>query len=296
MINYNNELEQGSDEWLEVRSSRITASMVGAVLGNNPYSKPEDAMRDLVRSYFGAEREFTGNKATEYGNEHEEVALQDYMIDTGNEVDSSGFVTNDKYKGMGFSPDGLISDNGGLEIKCPFSKKLFKLKDKPYYEDQVCFSLLLSEREYWDFYVWTPTEQSLETVAISDARAWWERNEISILEFIDGFNEIIADEKLYKKHLDPKKMDMSEDKTFIDLAEHRKQLKDLMAGYEKELKEIESELKEIAETKGSDLTGCGINVTKVVRKGSINYAKIPELKSVNLEDYRKDSTTYFSIK
>jgi predicted phage-related endonuclease len=59
------------------RVGRITASSAGAILGMAPYQKPADVMRRMVREYHGAEPEFTGNPATEYGNFHEAGAIRE---------------------------------------------------------------------------------------------------------------------------------------------------------------------------------------------------------------------------
>src|SRR3546814_19370154 len=66
-----------------LRVGRITGSRVGAILGLNPYSKPADVLREMVREHFGAEREFTGNAATDYGKEKEPDALAAYEAERG---------------------------------------------------------------------------------------------------------------------------------------------------------------------------------------------------------------------
>ena len=58
---------QRSKEWFEKRKGLITGSSVGAILGVNPWRTPADVMRSMVREYHGAESEFKGNIATEYG-------------------------------------------------------------------------------------------------------------------------------------------------------------------------------------------------------------------------------------
>ena len=84
------QLEQRSEEWHKARSGRITASQVGAILGHSPYATRDDVMRRMVRDYHGAEREFVGNIATEYGNFHEAGALAEYQMETGNAVEKVG--------------------------------------------------------------------------------------------------------------------------------------------------------------------------------------------------------------
>jgi predicted phage-related endonuclease len=68
-------MEQRSAEWHAARVGKITASRVGAILGNSPYKTRDDVMREMVREALGAELEFTGNVATEYGTANEINAM-----------------------------------------------------------------------------------------------------------------------------------------------------------------------------------------------------------------------------
>ena len=114
-------MEQRSEEWFEARKGRVTASMVGAILGVSPNLSRAGAMRRMVREREGAPAEFTGNIATDYGEANEEGAVAEYYLETGNRVDKVGFVTKEDWAGC--SPDGLIGSDGGLEAKCPFGKR-----------------------------------------------------------------------------------------------------------------------------------------------------------------------------
>jgi len=154
-------MEQRSQEWFEARRGRITASSVGAILGNSPNATRADVMRRMVREWHGAENEFTGNIATEYGQRNEAGALAEYMMDTGNKVEAVGFITREDWAGA--SPDGLIGADGLLEIKCPFglrdapSPVPFKsLADQQHYYDQVQFQLWVTGRDWCAFYQWAP--------------------------------------------------------------------------------------------------------------------------------------------
>ena len=70
---------QRTPEWFKQRKGRITGSVVGAALGVNPYMTPDALIRRLVRLWHGAESEFNGNIATEYGTLHEPIAIMDYI-------------------------------------------------------------------------------------------------------------------------------------------------------------------------------------------------------------------------
>ena len=141
-------MEQRSEEWFAARKGRVTASMVGAILGVSPNLSRAGAMRRMVRDAHGAEPEFTGNIATQYGENNEAGAIAEYQMETGRTVNPVGFVTREDWAGC--SPDGLIGDDGGLEVKCPFGKRkegdLKPLDDQPHYYAQVQFSLWVTGR------------------------------------------------------------------------------------------------------------------------------------------------------
>ena len=129
------QLKQGSEEWFNARKGRITGSRVGAILGLSPFANRDDVMREMIREHFGYEREFKGNVATDWGSEHESTAIAQYERETGNLVISTGFFAYEDM--LGASPDGLVLDNGLVEVKCPYSKKIKPLSEQPHYIAQV---------------------------------------------------------------------------------------------------------------------------------------------------------------
>ena len=110
-------MEQRSKEWFKAREGRITGSSVGAILGYSPFMSPDDVMRRMVREYHGAESEFKGNAATEWGTLNEPGACVEYEMETGSTVELCGFYKYEHW--LGASPDGLIGSNGLVEFKCP---------------------------------------------------------------------------------------------------------------------------------------------------------------------------------
>lgn len=66
---------QKSAAWHESRKMRITGSRVGAILGLSPWQKPDAVLREMVREHHGAEREFSGNIATEHGQNQDRKSV-----------------------------------------------------------------------------------------------------------------------------------------------------------------------------------------------------------------------------
>lgn len=123
-------LVQGSDEWLEARRGMLTASTIGQLITPKTV-KPaaNDYSRALIAT-LAAER-ITGwvdpvwvNSDMQRGQDDEPVARDYYAEHTGQTVKEVGFLVRefDNFK-LGFSPDGLVGDDGLLEIKSRKPKK-----------------------------------------------------------------------------------------------------------------------------------------------------------------------------
>jgi len=160
---------QRTPEWFKYRSSRMTASNYGSAAGHNPYSKPRQLLMSLLWDTF------KGNAATEYGTKNESVACKVYETfatqmahreDRRNEMSFfyPGLIVCQKHPWLAVSPDGLpalthhVSGKTCrflLEIKCPFSKKLYP-HIPHYYFDQIQGIMGILQLPYCDFVVWTP--------------------------------------------------------------------------------------------------------------------------------------------
>jgi len=156
MIQYHN-IEQGTDEWFGLRKGKLTASNATAIGANGAGLKTY--CKEIVLELIGVEKEYYTNADIERGNDLENIARSAYEFQTGNTIKEVGFITNDLYLNSGMSPDGLIDDNGGCEIKARNNNKHFSLilgetKEIPF--NQIQMSLLISEREWWDFISFNP--------------------------------------------------------------------------------------------------------------------------------------------
>lgn len=287
-------MEQKSKEWFDARRGKLTGSNVGAALGLNPWKTPDDLIRQMVREYHGAEPEFTGNAATEYGNLHEPLAVMEYMGKTGLHPEETGFHVHPEYDWLGASPDALIEDDGILEVKCPFglrNKKgedlVFKTaEEQPHYYAQIQVEMACTGREKAHFYQWTKHGDSLEVVPFN--LQWWEENLFKLREFYEWYLSEIDN----PIHLEEKQKEIN---TFLTqkLIQEWDTLSATIDDAEARKKEIMAELVKIA--KGRDAVLWGRKLTKVERKGNIQYTKIPELKGLDLEQYRGKPSEYWRL-
>ena len=155
--------EQGSMEWLRLRAGLPTASRFDMLM--TPKGKPsESATRlrnELLAEYLLGEP-LVSEDISQFmsrGKELEEGAFDFYEMHQEVDVQRVGFIMRDD-KRSGCSPDGLVGDNGGLELKCPspavhIGYLLDGAGDK--YRAQVQGCLFVAEKEYWDFLSYHPT-------------------------------------------------------------------------------------------------------------------------------------------
>lgn len=116
-------LEQGSDAWRQARVGSLGASQVQDALAR--IKSGWGASRANIRALLVAER-LTGlpgesytNAAMQWGVEHETDAREAYAFYGECAVTTIGLARHPTIKGTHASPDGLIADDGLLEVKCP---------------------------------------------------------------------------------------------------------------------------------------------------------------------------------
>lgn len=152
--------QQGTPAWFNARKGKLTASKFGAAAGVCPYTSRAKALRLEL----GKEK-WSGNmEACTWGTKNERNAIKDYMVRTGNVVTSKGFFEHPAYNWLGGSPDGLVGDEGMIEVKCPFVNKICHTKIPPIYYCQVNGLLEILNRQWCDFISWTPTEMKVYRV------------------------------------------------------------------------------------------------------------------------------------
>jgi putative phage-type endonuclease len=280
------------------RNGRVTASAVGAILGVNPYQTSDELMRVMVRQYHGAEREFTGNAATEHGHRYESVAIADYEIDNSCDVvQDPDFVIHPEHDWIGCTPDGLIAEEGLLEVKCPYyAKTTYTLDEKPMYKYQTYLQLVVTGRAWLDFYVWLPEVQHCERVMYFEAKKWFDRVLPELKAFYDNYLEIVASDKLSKPYLEDLEADLSDNLEWQVLSTTYARAKEQLANAKERVDEVKAELVRIAKENGKKCSGNGVMVYKSERKGNINYKNVKELTDVDLEQYRGKSTEVWTVK
>lgn len=282
-------MEQRSEGWFKQRKGRVTGSSVGAILGLSPFMKPDDVMRRMVREYHGAESEFQGNAATQWGTMNEPGACVEYEMETGNKVELCGFYTYEDW--LGASPDGLIGSNGLVEFKCPYSMRNGEARFKTaleqlHYYAQMQIQMFVTDRDFCDFYQWSPTKTQLEVVSRDEQ--FINNMLLRLKEFYQAY---LIERDQPDRHLAPKRAEFDAPQIIAEYDDTVEAIK----LYEERKKELLDKLVEIA---GNREAMFGTRkLTHVKKDGSVSYAKVVKehLPDLNLEPYRGKPSEYWML-
>lgn len=158
------EIVQGTPEWFAARCGRVTASRVADIVAKTKSgystSRANYAAQLVTERLTGAVAESYSNAAMQWGTEKEPEARAAYAFESGVEVTEVGFVIHADIIASGASPDGLVGDDGLVEIKCPISAThiatLIDRKAPAKYEDQMQWQMACTGRAWCDFVSYDP--------------------------------------------------------------------------------------------------------------------------------------------
>lgn len=152
--------EQGTEEWFQARAGIPTASMFATMMAGGKGATRTKYLYEKAGEIITGEpaEGFAGNKHTERGHEQEPVARELYELQTGLKVEECGFMRADY--NAGYSPDGIVGDDGLIEIKSKLPhlqiEILLKGEVPTTYAKQTQGGLLISERDWLDFVIFSP--------------------------------------------------------------------------------------------------------------------------------------------
>ena len=158
MMIYN--VEQGTEEWLALRLGKPTGSKAKDVMGSAAVRKTYLAQLATELATGQLEPSFT-NAAIQHGHDTEPKARSAYITETTNFVAEVGFIVPFWNPNIGCSPDGLVGDDGMIEIKCPSKPiqhvRCFLNDAVPSdHTAQIQWNLWVTEREWCDFISYSP--------------------------------------------------------------------------------------------------------------------------------------------
>jgi putative phage-type endonuclease len=158
------EIVQGSPEWLAIRVGKVTASRVADVVARTKSgygASRANYMAELIAERLtGAPAEKFISAPMAWGTEKEPEARALYEFLTDAEVNQVGFVPHPTISDSGASPDGLVGDDGLVEIKCQNTAThidtLLGQSIPAKYETQMQWQMACTGRQWCDFVSYDP--------------------------------------------------------------------------------------------------------------------------------------------
>lgn len=160
-----NPLQAGAD-WLQARCGKLTASQAYPVITMGARGKPLKARADLIDKLVGERlsgsvEESYCSAAMQWGIDHEEEARKAYLAARGEPwCELTGLIDHPTIPMLGASPDGLIEDDGLVEIKCPNTathiRRIAAGVVPAEYVPQMLVQLACARRKWVDFVDYDP--------------------------------------------------------------------------------------------------------------------------------------------
>ena len=273
-------IEQNTPEWLEMRKGKVGASDAPVIMKVSPYKTPYQLWQEKL----GLKRQDAETFAQAEGKRKEPIAKALLEERLGMPLIPKVKPHNQR-SWMMASLDAMSFDESIVaEIKCPGkddhrSALSGHVPEKYFPQLQHQLEVCQVEAIYYFSYF---EEASVLLKVYRDEK--YIKDLLNEEEkFYDAMQNFEAPELLdrdYVERTDPR---------WAYLANRLQEIKLL----QKEEEEIRKEL--ISLTEGKNSMGCGIKLSKYLRKGSVDYNKVPELQGVDLESYRKKPMEYWRV-
>jgi putative phage-type endonuclease len=157
-------MEQRTEEWFSARLGKVTASRVADVVAKTKSgysaSRANYMAQLVVERMTNKQAESYSNAAMEWGTEQEPLARAAYEAEVDVLVEEVGMIDHPTVEMSGASPDGLVGDDGLVEIKCPTTAThidtlMGEQAPKKYY-DQMQWQMACTGRKWCDFVSFDP--------------------------------------------------------------------------------------------------------------------------------------------
>lgn len=284
------ELPQGSQEWLNWRKKGIGGSEIAAVMGNGKYQTAYQLWQ--IKTGLIEAPDLSNNFAVKRGHALEGPARHIVNETLGRDFKPCLFQHDIPY--LKCSVDGHDeATNELLEIKALGNKNHQIVIDTqaplPYYYDQLQYNMLIAESDLIHFVSYN--QEYPEPIVRIEVRADKEYQK-TILEKAASFWQLV-EKKVMPELTEDDFLDVSCDAFFLLKTQYQEAL-EKHKDAENHLNTIKEKIKAFAD--GRNIKANGLKVFSSVRRGNIDYSKIPELANVDLEQYRKPDSKIFYIK
>lgn len=155
---------QRTEEWFSARMGKVTASRICDIMRmtrSGPSASRKNYMAELVCERLTGQRAASfESDAMKWGTENEPLARAEYEARNLTTVQEVGFIDHPTIRGTGASPDGLVRDDGCIEIKCPNTATHIETittgKIDGDYLYQMGWQMECADREWCDFISYDP--------------------------------------------------------------------------------------------------------------------------------------------
>lgn len=198
------EPQQGTQEWLMDRLGKVTASRIADVVGKTKtgsYLAARDTYKwQLVRERVtGVPTEFRVTAPMQFGLDNEADARIFYETLYGVSVEQMGFADHPTVAMSGASPDGLVGEEGLIEIKCLETtnhlRAIYSAITPQYYVNQCMWQMAVLGRQWCDLTLYdprVPEEMQLRRFRIVRDEAAIADLELEVLKFNNEIDEILT--------------------------------------------------------------------------------------------------------
>ena len=178
-----------SERWRSERSKRISSTYFKDVADRRITTSCSNLVKKIIYKCS------VQTLAIKYGIVNERIAARKYEEETGRKIKNCGLFIDVANPFLCTSPDGLIGDDGLIEIKCPYSARNVStlieisqnhniglkynpngeafLPTKHKYFYQIQGQLAITGRSWCDLYFWCPKDTVV--IRIRKDEAFWEK-------------------------------------------------------------------------------------------------------------------------
>lgn len=277
-------MEQNTTEWLEWRKQGLGASDAPIIMGDSPYQTPRDLW--LVKTGQGEGPVFTD--AMKRGKDLEPVARAAYEKKVGTPFEPIT-VVHGEHEWLRASLDGYNANAKiVLEIKCPGEQDhLTALKGRvpEKYKAQLQHQLMVTGANRAHYWSWDGSAGAL--VEVLPDLEYQEKLFIKLKEFWD----MVQNEEM--PPLTDRDFLEEDDPAFASDVVELQKLKRKMDRLKEKFDDLRDGL--IAKMKHPKVSCQGVKITRVKSKGQVDYSKIPELKFIDVEQYRKPDVESYRV-
>ena len=195
-------MEQRTEEWFNIRLGKVTASRVQDVLATTKTgystSRKNYMMELMVERLTNTKQDSYTNTAMQHGIDNEPIARAAYEQINVAFVHEVGFVMHPAIPMFGCSPDGLVENDGLLEIKCPNTAQHVDVLLNGFpsrYQAQVQAQMACTERLWCDFVSFDPrmpVGKRLIRIRVKRNNQYIEDMETTIEEFLKELDELVV--------------------------------------------------------------------------------------------------------